>query len=33
MGNNDSVSHPSRRPCGPPQGEVGAVSAVYESRY
>ena len=23
MSNNDGVSHPSRRPCGPPQGEVG----------
>jgi hypothetical protein len=31
MGNDDGVSHPSRRPCGPPhQGEVGAISAAYE---
>src|SRR5438067_1738133 len=28
MGNNDGVSHPSRRPCGPPQGEVGAFRAM-----
>src|SRR5436305_7843805 len=32
MGNNDSVSHPSRRPCGPPQGEVGPVAAMTSNR-
>src|SRR5260370_33661760 len=26
MGKNESVARRSRRPCGPPQGEVGAVS-------
>src|SRR5260370_40211858 len=28
MGKHNGVSHRSRRPCGSPQGEVGAIVAV-----
>src|SRR3977135_2268932 len=31
MGDNKTGPRPSRRPCGPPQGEVGVLSAFYES--
>src|SRR5712671_8205702 len=31
MGNNDSVSHPSRRPCGPPRGEAGGATSSIEN--
>src|SRR6476619_7566181 len=33
MGNNRSVSHPSRRPCGPPQDEVESDATFYEDPY